>query len=149
MKLLAVLTSCVVAVSAKWPHPRQGQEHVDNVPASFDCAMRKVSSVSACTVTLYSVLVLFFFPFLSRRCETSGVCYAYTMLPCLWIVGHTGFSLGPCFDSFPCGSIFSLLFAPIFSSPSPTRPPPCPDCICLRQAARPFAGQVRVPLLCT
>lgn len=65
MKLLAVLTSCVVAVSAKWPHPRQGQEHVDNVPASFDCAMRKVSSVSACTVTLYSVLVLFFFPFLT------------------------------------------------------------------------------------
>eukprot|EP00729_Bicosta_minor_P003417 gene3417-31687_t len=43
MKLLAVLTSCVVAVSAKWPHPRQGQEHVDNVPASFDCAMRKTA----------------------------------------------------------------------------------------------------------
>ena len=32
-----------VAAAAKWPHPRQGQEHVDTVPASFDCAMRKVS----------------------------------------------------------------------------------------------------------
>jgi hypothetical protein len=38
--LLAALVATIAA--DKWPHPRQGVEHAQSVPASFDCSMRKL-----------------------------------------------------------------------------------------------------------
>ena len=41
MKLVLLLALVAFASADQWPHPRQGHETA--VPASFDCAMRKLA----------------------------------------------------------------------------------------------------------